>query len=135
MLPEQIMDAALWFPETTEDEPFRPGLLVYRVAGRIFALMQPEDRRAMPAHLTLKCEPALALELRDQFAAVIPGYHVNKSHWNSVLLAGAVPDDEIVEMLRHSYQRVVEGLRKADRERLLAVLGTGLPPAPGQQRP
>ncbi|PSK96300.1 putative DNA-binding protein (MmcQ/YjbR family) [Murinocardiopsis flavida] len=130
MVPEQIMDAALWFPESAEDEPFGPNLLVYRVADRIFALMQPEDGRAMPAHLTLKCEPALALELRGQFGAVIPGYHVNKKHWNSVLLDGTVPDDEIVEMLRHSYERVVSGLRKADRERLLAVLGTDLPPVP-----
>ncbi|WP_160050434.1 MULTISPECIES: MmcQ/YjbR family DNA-binding protein [unclassified Nocardiopsis] len=124
MTPQQFVDAALWFPETTESEPFGPGTLVYKVAGqKMFALIRGED----PATVNLKCDPGLALELRHQFPAVTPGYHMNKRHWNSVLLDGTVPDDEIMEMLRHSYVLAAGSLRRADRDRVLAVLGEDAP--------
>ncbi|MFV2197059.1 MmcQ/YjbR family DNA-binding protein [Nocardiopsis sp. LOL_012] len=136
MTPEQFVDAALWFPETSESEPFGPGGLVYKVAGqKMFALLM--DRKAGPA-ANLKCDPALALELRDQFPAVTPGYHMSKRHWNTVLLDGTVPDDELVEMLRHSYVLVARSLRRADRDRVLAALGDGAPDisdAPAQGGP
>jgi predicted DNA-binding protein (MmcQ/YjbR family) len=127
--PQQFIDAALWFPEAVETEPFGPGTLVYKVAGRMFALLSERNREGVP-FVTLKCAPDLALELRAEFDAVFPGYHTDKRHWNSVLLDGTVPDDELLEMLRHSYQQVVAGLRRADRERLLAVLGEDAPPLP-----
>lgn len=129
MTPEQFIDVALWFPEAEETEPFMPGVPVYKVAGKMFALLAPRDG-AEPTSATLKCEPGLALELRDAFPAVRPGYHMNKQHWNTVDLDGTVPDDELVEMVRHSYVRTLAGLRKADRERLLAVLGEDVPPLP-----
>ncbi|MFW5416466.1 MmcQ/YjbR family DNA-binding protein [Nocardiopsis sp. CNT-189] len=129
MTPEQIIDMALWFPEAEESEPFGPGHLVYKVRGKIFALLGEDGGRGV-ARLSLKCDPGLALELRAQFPGVRPGYHLAKKHWNSVDLDGSVPDDEIAEMLRHSYERVVAGLRRADRDRLLAVLGEDLPPLP-----
>ncbi|MEY9214232.1 MmcQ/YjbR family DNA-binding protein [Thermobifida halotolerans] len=127
MTPQQFIDAALWFPEAVETEPFGPGTLVYKVAGKMFALLGERNREGIP-FVTLKCDPDLALELRAEFPAVIPGYHTNKRHWNTVVLDGTVPDDELLEMLRHSYQQVVAGMRRADRERLLAVLGEDTPP-------
>ncbi|WP_017582884.1 MmcQ/YjbR family DNA-binding protein [Nocardiopsis valliformis] len=146
MTPEEFIDAALWFPEAEESEPFGPGPLVYKVARqKMFALLtggsqgssgsgdsgSPGGSRTSedgPATVNLKCDPELALELRGQFPAVTPGWHMNKRHWNSVLLDGSVPDDELVEMLRHSYVLVARSLRRADRERVLAVLGEGTPP-------
>lgn len=131
MTPEQFIDAALWFPEAGESEPFGPGALVYKVADqKMFALLTegPGERGAT---VNLKCDPELALELRGRFAAVTPGWHMNKRHWNSVLLDGTVPDDELLEMLAHSYTRVAGGLRRADRDRVLAVLGDDAPPLPG----
>ncbi|MDA2803303.1 MmcQ/YjbR family DNA-binding protein [Nocardiopsis suaedae] len=130
MTPQQFIDAALWFPETRETEPFGPGILVYKVREKVFALLMPGDTER-PARISLKCDPGLALELRAQYPSVVPGYHLNKRHWNTVALDGTVPDDELAEMLRHSYERVVAGMRRADRDRLTAVLGDDLPPLPG----
>ncbi|GAA1072226.1 MmcQ/YjbR family DNA-binding protein [Nocardiopsis metallicus] len=137
MTPGEFIDAALWFPEAEESEPFGPGPLVYKVARqKMFALLtggsgSSGSSRASedgPATVNLKCDPELALELRGQFPAVTPGWHMNKRHWNSVLLDGSVPDDELVEMLRHSYVLVARSLRRVDRDRVLAVLGEGAPP-------
>ncbi|OOC55388.1 MULTISPECIES: MmcQ/YjbR family DNA-binding protein [Nocardiopsis] len=128
MTPGQFIDAALWFPEAEEGEPFGPGALVYKVAGqKMFALLTGGGDGSGPATANLKCDPDLALELRDRFPAVTPGYHMNKKHWNSVLLDGTVPEDEILEMLRHSYVLVARSLRRADRDRVLAVLGEDAP--------
>jgi predicted DNA-binding protein (MmcQ/YjbR family) len=112
---QEIVDIARRFPEVTVDHPFGPDSTVYRVAGKIFAILQPETD---PPQVTLKCEPGLALELRAQFPAVTEGYHVNKRHWNTVLLDGSVPGDELRDMVEHAYRRVVAGLPKATRERL-----------------
>lgn len=137
MTPEQVMDAALWFPEVVETEPFSPGMLVYKVRGKMFVLLNGEPPTGgngpagdAAARVSLKCAPDLAMELRAQYPTVVPGYHLNKKHWNTVLLDGSVPDDELVEMLRHSYERVASGLRRADRDRVLAALGDDLPPVP-----
>ncbi|MFC4560525.1 MmcQ/YjbR family DNA-binding protein [Nocardiopsis mangrovi] len=128
MTPEQFIDVALWFPEAVETEPFSPGMPVYKVAGRMFAILQDDKTRS--PRISLKCEPSLALELRAQYTAVTAGYHLNKQHWNTVMLDGDVPADELVEMVWHSYRQVAKGLRKADRDRVLAVLGEDMPPTP-----
>ena len=120
MTPQEIIELARRLPRVTEEEPFAPGLPVFKVAGKVFAILQPE---ADPApQVTLKCEPSLALELRAQFPSVIPGYHTNKKHWNTVLLDGTVPADEIRDMVEHSYRRVVASLPKATRQQLLDQL-------------
>ena len=124
MTPEQFIDAALWFPEADESEPFGPGPLVYKISGqKMFSLLNPSE----PAVVNLKCDPELALELRAEFPAVTPGWHMSKRHWNSVRLDGSVPDDEFLEMLEHSYRLVARGLRRPDRDRVLAVLGEDSP--------
>jgi predicted DNA-binding protein (MmcQ/YjbR family) len=112
---EAIANLLMKFPETTEEQPFRPEVDVYKVAGKIFAIFSPENS---PPSISLKCEPTLALELRDEYSAVTPGYHLNKLHWNTVVLDGSVPDTELKNMIAHSYERVVSGLSKSTRERL-----------------
>jgi predicted DNA-binding protein (MmcQ/YjbR family) len=118
MSPEAIAALLLGLPEVTEEEPFAPGLPVYKVAGRVFAIYQLDP----PAQITLKCDPARALHLRDEYPAIVPGYHVNKRLWNTVSLDDGVPDDLLVDLIRHSYEQAAEGLRKADRDRVLARL-------------
>ena len=115
MTPEEINDLALTFPGVTEEPTFGPGTNVYKVAGKVFAILQPTA--AVP-QITLKCEPSLALELRAQFPGVTPGYHANKKHWNTVLLDGSVPTEEIHDMITHAYHRVVGTLPKAIRTEL-----------------
>ena len=106
-------------PEVEETTPFGPEALVYKVSGKMFAVTVPED---VPARMNLKCDPDRALELRDQYESIIPGWHMNKRHWNTVLLDGGVPDALLAELVRHSYELVVAGMKKAERERLMALL-------------
>lgn len=116
---EDIAEVLSGLPESTEEEPFAPGLPVYKVAGRVFAIYDPA---AEPPRITLKCDPARAVHLRRTYPSVTPGYHVNKRLWNTVALDGSVPDDVLVDLVHHSYEEAAAGLRKADRERVLAQL-------------
>lgn len=102
-------------PGAEETTPFGPDALVYKVCGKMFALTEPDE---FPAYLNLKCDPERALELRDRFAAIAPGYHMNKRHWNTVLLDGSLPGTLVRELIDHSYDLVVAGLPKALRESL-----------------
>jgi predicted DNA-binding protein (MmcQ/YjbR family) len=117
MTPQELNDFALALPEVSEEESFGPGTSVYKVAAKVFAILQPDGH---PPQVTLKCDPGLALELRAQFPAVTEGYHVNKKHWNTVLLDGSVPAEEVQDMVGHSYAKVVETLPKYVRTRLAA---------------
>ena len=99
-------------PGAVEEQPFGPDVDVMKVAGKIFAILSPG---ADPEAISLKCEPGRALELRARYDAVIPGYHLNKRLWNTVHLDGTIPDEEISEMLVHSYEQVVAGLSKSQR--------------------
>jgi predicted DNA-binding protein (MmcQ/YjbR family) len=93
---------------------------VFKVAGKVFAIWEPNGE---PGRVTLKCDPGLALELRAQYAAVTPGYHTNKRLWNTVILDGTVPEDEVAELIRHAWEQAAGSLKKADRERVLRQLG------------
>ena len=115
MEPSAIAAFALEQPEVTEEQPFGPEVDVYKVLGKVFLLIAPEST---PPTVSVKCEPDLATELRAEYEAVIPGYHLNKKHWNTVVLDGSIPDDEIEGMVSHSYERVVAGLPKTVRQRL-----------------
>lgn len=102
-------------PEAEEDFPFGPEAAVYKICGKMFALMfhqQGEYR------INLKCDPVEALELRHVFSAVIPGYHMNKKHWNTVRLDGSLPMGEIERMIDNSFRLVVKGLKKSERRGL-----------------
>ena len=96
-----------------ETMPFGDDTLVYKVMGKAFALTGVSD----PVSVNLKCDPDRAVELRAQFPDdVLPGYHMNKKHWNTVMLNGRLRADEIEELIDHSYELVVKGLKKVDRE-------------------
>ena len=103
-------------PEAVEDFPFGPEVAVFKVRGKMFATLGIEKG---VANTNLKCDPAEALMLRDMFTAVIPGYHMNKKHWNTVMLDGSVPRGEIERMMDNSYALVVKrSLSRADRQAL-----------------
>jgi predicted DNA-binding protein (MmcQ/YjbR family) len=102
------------FPGAVEDYPFGDGVAVFKVGGRMFALVSLDGD---PGSVNLKCDPGLALELRAVYAAVRPGYHQNKRHWNTVELDGSIDDDELREMIDHSYE-LVRRLPRAQQSRL-----------------
>jgi predicted DNA-binding protein (MmcQ/YjbR family) len=102
----------------TEDTPFGPDVLVFRVMGKIFALTGLD---AQPVSVNLKCDPERAIELRERYEAVWPAYHMNKTHWNTVVFDGSIPDRELREMIDHSYDLIVSSLKKAEREALAAM--------------
>jgi predicted DNA-binding protein (MmcQ/YjbR family) len=102
-------------PEAFEDFPFGPHVAVIKIGAKMFATLV---RNESSANMYLMCDPHEALILRDIFPAVKPGYHMNKRHWNTVLLDGSIPRGEIERMVDNSYALVVLGMRKADRQAL-----------------
>lgn len=102
-------------PGVSEDLPFGPDTLAFKVQGKLFALTNVEWLE--PA-VNLKCDPERAVELREQYAGVRPGYHMNKRHWNTVALQGDVPGDLLRQLVDHSYELVVAGLPKRLRHEL-----------------
>jgi predicted DNA-binding protein (MmcQ/YjbR family) len=102
-------------PGVTEEMPFGPATTVFKVEGKLFAL-SALDRE--PLQISMKCEPELAEVLRRDHAAVKPGYHLNKRHWNTVICDGSLPDEAILDMLEDSYDLVVSEMPRATRERL-----------------
>jgi predicted DNA-binding protein (MmcQ/YjbR family) len=99
---ELLHDYCISKPDVTEGFPFGEKTLVFKVKGKIFAL----SNLAGDLSVNLKCDPALALELREKYSSVTPGYHMNKKHWNTVLLDGSVPDNEFYTWIDHSYDLV-----------------------------
>ncbi|GAB1262473.1 MmcQ/YjbR family DNA-binding protein [Aurantivibrio plasticivorans] len=121
-------------PEAKEDFPFGDKAAVFKIAGKMFALLSRHQGRDI---LNLKCDPDESLALRDIFPGIIPGYHMNKRHWNTLFLDNdlvantteacnleAVPDKEVERLIDHSYTLVVRGLRKAERLALELRQGT-----------
>lgn len=102
-------------PACIEDYPFGPDAAVFKVQGKMFALLMT---RGGIDQVNLKCDPDQASSLRDLFDAVLPGYHMNKRHWNTVLLDGTIPRGEIERQVDHSYGLVVRGLPKKQRQAL-----------------
>jgi predicted DNA-binding protein (MmcQ/YjbR family) len=100
---------------TTASYPFGEGTLVFKVLDKMFALVSEETT---PIRMNLKCDPEDAQALRTQYAAIIPGYHMNKEHWNSLYLDGSLPGELVFELIDHSYNLVVKGMKRSDRERL-----------------
>src|SRR4051812_58872 len=99
-------------PGVSESTPFGPDNVVFKVGGKMFALLALDE---IPTAVNLKCDPDRALELRDRFEQVRPGYHMNKKHWNTVVLDGVIPDREVREMIDHSYDLVARSLPKKKR--------------------
>ena len=101
-------------PGTTEDMPFDNKVLVFKVMGKMYALTDID----LFTSINLKCDPEYAIELRDKYAGVNPGYHMNKKHWNTIECDGSVPDNLIKELIDHSYDLVIKGLPKRLKEEL-----------------
>src|SRR5262249_15305943 len=99
-------------PDALEDFPFGPDVYVYKVCNKIFATLREDDG---VARMNLKCDREEAMVLRDLFDAVMPGYHMNKAHWNTVILDGSVARGELERMIDRSYGLVVKGLKKSER--------------------
>ncbi len=112
---EEISEFSSSMAGVVEEQPFGPDVDVLKVGGKIFAILSPESS---PEAVSLKCDPDLAIALRLQYPAVIPGYHLNKRLWNTVHLDGSIPDGEVMQMVTHSYELVVAGLSKAVRANL-----------------
>jgi predicted DNA-binding protein (MmcQ/YjbR family) len=112
---ETLRDFLLARRHATEETPFGPDHLVYKIAGRkLFAILSPEE---VPVRVNLKCDPERALDLRDRHPAIQPGYHMNKKHWNTVLLDGSLPAPLIRDLVEHSYELVFGSLpKKVQRE-------------------
>jgi predicted DNA-binding protein (MmcQ/YjbR family) len=115
MNPAHLRDRCLSFTGAEETFPFGPEVSVFKVAGKMFALSQLDSESL---RVSLKCDPRLAEALRETHAAVIPGYHLNKRHWNTVILDGSIPDDAIDDMIEDSYDLVVSKLSRARRSEL-----------------
>jgi predicted DNA-binding protein (MmcQ/YjbR family) len=115
MNPADLRDHCLSFAGAEETFPFGPRTSVFKVAAKMFALSQ---LGADSLRVSVKCEPELAEALREAYPAVIPGYHLNKRHWNTVIVDGSLPDQAIRDMIEDSYDLVVGSLPSARRRAL-----------------
>ncbi len=106
----QFREYCLSKPRATEGTPFGPDVLVFKVGGKMFALAALDE---VPTTVNLKCDPDLALDLRDRYEQVTPGYHMNKKHWNTVEIETGIPDAELRKMIDHSYDLVANSLPKS----------------------
>ncbi|RAJ07016.1 putative DNA-binding protein (MmcQ/YjbR family) [Chitinophaga skermanii] len=111
---EMFREFCLSLPGTTEGFPFGEENLVFFVKGKMFAITDVSEF----ASVNLKCDPEEAVELRERYEAVLPGYHMNKKHWNTVLMDGTIPKSMFFKWVRDSYDLVVAKLPKKDREEL-----------------
>lgn len=112
---EEFREYCLHKPGATEETPFGPDVLVFKVGGKMFALTSLER---FPAAANLKCDPDLAFDLRDRYEQVSPGYHMNKKHWNTVEIDSGIPDGELRKMIDHSYNLVAKSLPKRMQKQL-----------------
>jgi predicted DNA-binding protein (MmcQ/YjbR family) len=111
---ERFRQFCLAKPGVTEETPFGPDTLVFKLAGKMFALAPLEFFTSV----NLKCDPERAVELRAEYPGITPGYHMSKVHWNTVSCDGTVPDRLILELTTHSYELVKAALPKKVREAL-----------------
>ena len=124
----KIRDYLLSKPEAWEDFPFYPDVAVMKVKNKMFATLSPASSKnsdpndATPDdnfyRINLKCDPHEAVQLRDVFESVVAGYHMNKKHWNTIILNGEVPIGELHRMIDNSYALVLKSMTKAERRSL-----------------
>lgn len=116
MTPQELRSFCLSFNAAVEDFPFNPETSVFKVLGKMFALSYLDGR---PLTVNLKCDPEDAVRLRGEYPGlIIPGWHMNKRHWNTVTVDGELPDRIVRELVEDSYDLVVAGLPRAERLRL-----------------
>ena len=108
---ESVRDYCLSLPMVTEDFPFDETTLVFRIGGKIFAMMDLENTE----WFVLKCFPDYALELRERYPEIAPAWHMNKKHWNQLNLFGSLPDNLVQSLIRHSYNEVVKKIPRKQK--------------------
>jgi predicted DNA-binding protein (MmcQ/YjbR family) len=113
-----LCDACLNLTGTVEEFPFGPDVAVFKVSGKMFAMIPVV---ADPPSISLKCDPVEAEMLRKMYNAVQPGYHLNKKHWNTVTIDGEIPDERIIEMIEDSYTLVRQKLSKKTQQVLQSL--------------
>lgn len=102
---DELVEFCLSLPDVEETQPFGPEHVVYKTKGKIFLLIGLEDS---PIRFNVKCNPELAIQLREELPlAVLPGFHMNKKHWNTIIVDGSIPSKLIKEWINHSYELVV----------------------------
>jgi predicted DNA-binding protein (MmcQ/YjbR family) len=112
---ETIIEYCLTKKGAVEDLPFDEETLVFKVGGKMFALIPLEK---IPLQINLKCDPEKALELREQFEDVQPGWHMSKKYWNTIILDGNIRWNDLKEWIDHSYDEVVKGLKKSEWDKI-----------------
>ncbi|HEX9253346.1 MAG TPA: MmcQ/YjbR family DNA-binding protein [Ignavibacteriaceae bacterium] len=112
---ETIIEYCLSKKGAIEDFPFDEETLVFKVGGKMFALIPLEK---IPLQINLKCDPEKAIELREQYEDVQPGWHMSKKYWNTVILDGNIRWAELKDWIDHSYDEVVKGLKKSERDKI-----------------
>lgn len=100
---KQVEEYVLGMPNARLDYPFGEEVAVYKVHDKMFALIAEKSN---PVRISLKCDPQLSLVLREKYESVMPGYHLNKKHWNTIILSGQLPWEDIQAFIRHSYDLV-----------------------------
>lgn len=111
---EYYREYCLKKPGVTESFPFDENTLVFKVMNKMFALCDVD----LFTFVNLKCDPERAIQLREQYDAIKPGYHMNKAHWNSIYVDGTIPDNLFLELVDHSYELIVDSLPKRAKEEL-----------------
>ena len=112
---EELKKLCLSFKGSWLDFPFGEDVMVFKVASKLFALVSID---ANPLWINVKCDPHMAIALRETYSAIQPGYHMNKKHWNTITLDGSIPEEEIKKFIEHSYNLIVKKLRKKEKESL-----------------
>lgn len=111
---EYYRDYCLKKPGVTESFPFDNNTLVFKVMNKMFALCDVD----LFTSVNLKCDPERAVQLREQYDGIIPGYHMNKTHWNTIQMDGTIPDNLFLELIDHSYELIIDSLPKKVQEEL-----------------
>jgi predicted DNA-binding protein (MmcQ/YjbR family) len=118
-LKDNIIEYCLKKKGATQEHPFGPTPLVIKVADKMFALIFEETGKVV--RLNLKCDPIIAENLREQHESVQPGFHMNKKHWNSIMIDGSLSESDVFDMIDHSYDMVVKKLPKSLREAIVEL--------------
>ena len=117
----ELKAACLALPGAVEEFPFGDEVSVFKVAGKMFAASHLD---AEPLQVSVKCDPDLAVQLRQSYGAIRPGWHLNKRHWNTITLDGSIADKLVRDLIQDSYDLVVDGLPKYKREALSLQFST-----------
>jgi len=115
---ETIREYCLRKKGISEEFPFNETTLVFKVMNKMFLLASLDS---VPLRINLKCDPEMTIELREKYDSVEPAYHMNKTHWNSIIIDRTIPDKEILKWIDDSYNLVVSGLKKSEKDKLKKI--------------